>query len=219
MNSVIPFITFLSSAYTYSLSILLIHFFTSLFSSFSSFFLFLNLFPRHFVFLFLSATHRRMANSPIEDTTDIATQPNALIIGRCVRVCLLTYYYTLIPAHIHLDAYAYTLPFIIFFIFLFIKLFSCLVIFLSFIDHSFITRLLKSLPCPPSPLFYYQFPPFSLSLYLYLISSLPTFLTFSHYFPSLFLTRSSSCSMVLDYRTVSTVHAILYYNVRHVTLK
>ena len=33
-------------------------------------------------------------------------------------------------------------------------------------------------------------------------------------FLPLFPFRSSSCSMVLDYRTVSTVHAILYYNVR-----
>ena len=32
--------------------------------------------------------------------------------------------------------------------------------------------------------------------------------------PFSFISRSSSCSMVLDYRTVSTVHAILYYNVR-----
>jgi hypothetical protein len=29
---------------------------------------------------------------------------------------------------------------------------------------------------------------------------------------ALIIGRSSSCSMVLDYRTVSTVHAILYYN-------
>jgi hypothetical protein len=90
-----------------------------------------------------------MANSPIEDTTDIATQPNALIIGRCVRVCLLTYYYTLIPAHIHVDSYAYTLPFTNFFIFLFIKLFSCLVIF-SFIYWSFIHYSSSEVsPLPP----------------------------------------------------------------------
>ena len=34
-----------------------------------------------------------------------------------------------------------------------------------------------------------------------------------------FTPRSSSCSMVLDYRTVSTVHAILYYNVSTATVQ
>lgn len=218
MTSVIASITFLNSAYTSSLSILLIHFFTSLFSSFTLLTLSQS-FTSPLCFLFISTTHRRMANSPIEDTTDIATQPNALIIGRCVCVCLLMYNYTLIPAHIHVDAYAYAhFRLLIFSFFYLLTYLVGYLLFLSFIYHSFNTRLLKSLPC----LLYLSFATISHHSLSHSIS-IPSphsqlLLTFSHHFLYLFLTRSSSCSMVLDYRTVSTVHAILYYNVRYVTL-
>ena len=42
----------------------------------------------------LFIAHRRMANSPIEDTADITTQPNPLIIGRFVLTFTFAYTYT-----------------------------------------------------------------------------------------------------------------------------
>ena len=139
MTSVIASITFLNSAYTSSLSILLIHFFTSLFSSFTLLTL-TQSFSSPLCFLFISTTHRRMANSPIEDTTDIATQPNALIIGRCVCVFANVQLHTHSCTHPCRCICIRALPFINFFIFLFVNLFSWLLtfsfIYLSFVQYS-----------------------------------------------------------------------------------